>query len=432
MTTPEATGASLERPSRRRAAVVFVFVTVALDMIALGVIAPVFVPLVVGFLHGDMQRAAAIVGAFGTVFALMQFVWAPILGVLSDRFGRKPVIVLSNIGMGLDYFVMALAPALWWLLAGRIISGVTSATATVSGAYIADVTPPEQRARAFGMIGAAFGVGFVLGPAIGGVFGQIDPRAPFWVAGVLCVLNGVYGAFVLPESLRRENRSRRFVWSKANPLGALRLLRSHPELFALATVTFLNTLAGIVVQTIWVLYATYRYGWQPATTGVSLAVIGVCSSATQMLAIGPFVKRFGERRALFTGTAFGVAALVICGAAPSTGLFFAGIVPMCLWGLAPAACQALMTRRVTPQEQGELQGAIGSIRGFSSLIGPVMYTTVFAIGIAHGVPGAPWFLSAVIIAAAGLPVVREHRDDEPAGATVPVDPVEGETANVTL
>lgn len=400
---------------KRRAAVIFVFITVALDMIALGVMAPVFVPLVERFLHGNVRGAATVIGVFGTVFALMQFVWMPFFGVLSDRFGRRPVIVLSNIGMGLDYAMMALAPALSWLLIGRVISGVTSATATAAGAYISDVTPPAERARAFGMIGAAFGLGFILGPALGGLFGQFDPRLPFWVACALSLLNGVYGALVLPESLAREHRAARFIWAKANPLGALRLLRSHPELSALALVAFLSTLAGIAMQSIWVLYVTYRYGWSPGATGISLALIGICSSVAQIAVIGPYVKRFGERAALFSGIAFGALALVICGAAPNGWLFCIGVVPLGLWGLAPAAGQAMMSRRVTPREQGELQGAIGSIRGLSALFGPLIYTTAFAFGVGRGVPGAAWFLAAAILCAAVLPVLRERRyDDQPA------------------
>ncbi len=401
----------------RRAAVIFVFITVALDMIALGVIAPVFVPLIEGFMHNDVERAAAVVGAFGTVFALMQFFWAPFLGVLSDRFGRRPVIIVSNLGMAVDYAVMALAPNLFWLLAGRIVSGVTSASATAAGAYIADVTPAEKRAGAFGMIGAAFGIGFVLGPALGGLCGQIDPRLPFWVAGALCLLNGIYGAFVLPESLSREHRAMRFMWAKANPLGALRLLRSHPELSAVAASTFLSTLAGIVMQSTWVLYVTFRFGWGPGATGASLALIGICSSVAQVAVVGAYVKRFGERVALFSGIAFGAIALVICGWAPNGWLFCVGIVPLCLWSLAPAAGQAMMSRRVTPQEQGELQGAIGSIRGLAALFGPLIFTTAFAIGVARGVPGAAWFLGAAIICAAVLPVLREHgKEEEPAVA----------------
>jgi DHA1 family tetracycline resistance protein-like MFS transporter len=419
MTPDVSTDPSLPKGSapRRRAAVIFVFITLSLDMIAFGVIAPVFVPLVERFLHGDVRIAATVVGVFGTVFALMQFVWAPLFGVLSDRFGRRPVIVLSNIGMAIDYGVMALAPSLAWLLAGRVISGITSATATAAGAYISDITPPAERARAFGTIGAAFGLGFVVGPALGGLCGQFDPRLPFWVAGGLSLLNGIYGAFVLPESLSRENRATRFAWSKANPLGALRLLRSHPELSAVAIATFLSTLAGIVMQSTWVLYVTYRYGWGPGATGVSLAFIGICSSVAQIAVVGWFVKRFGERAALFSGIAFGALALLICGVAPNGWLFSIGIVPLCLWSLAPAAGQAMMSRRVTAQEQGELQGAIGSIRGLSALFGPLIFTTAFAIGVARGVPGAAWFLGTVILCASVLPVLRDHRGDgEPASA----------------
>ena len=392
------------RPSR--GAISFIFVTLALDSIALGVVAPVFVPLVEHFLRGDVRRAAAVVGGFGTVFALMQFVWAPFLGVLSDRFGRKPVVVLANVGMGIDYAVMALAPSLFWLLAGRIVSGITAANATTASAYIADVTPPEKRASAFGMIGASFGLGFVLGPAIGGLCGQVDPHLPFWVAGALCLLNGIYGAFVLPESLRPEHRAIRFPWAKANPFGSFVLLRRHHELTTLALVTFASNLAGIVMQSTWVLYVTYRYGWGPGMTGVSLAVVGVFSVIAQAMVVGRFVKRYGERTSLFAGILFGFAGLVGCGLAPNGWVFFVAILPLCLWSLAPAASQAMMTRRVAPQAQGELQGAIGSIRGLAMLFGPSIYTTAFGLGIAHALPGAAWFLGAAIILAALLPVLR--------------------------
>jgi MFS transporter, DHA1 family, tetracycline resistance protein len=402
--------------SPRRGALIFIFVTVCLDMVALGVIAPVFVPLVERFLHGDINHAAAVIGAFGTVFALMQFGWAPFLGVLSDRFGRKPIIVLSNVGMAVDYAVMALAPNLAWLVAGRIVSGITAANATTASAYVADVTPPEKRAGAFGMIGAAFGLGFVLGPAIGGLCGQFDPRLPFWVAGGLSLLNGVYGAFVLPESLRPEHRAARFAWAKANPLGALRLLRRHHELTSLGIVTFTSTLAGVVMQSTWVLYVTYRYDWQPAATGVSLAVVGATSSLAQALVIGPFVKRYGERVSLFTGIGCGALGLVGCGLAPSGLWFFLSILPLCLWGLAPAAGQAMMTRRVAPNEQGELQGALGSIRGLATLFGPAIFTTAFAIGVGHALPGAAWFLGALLLVAAVIPVLRPRAADEPLAA----------------
>ena len=413
----------------RRAAVIFVFVSLALDAIALGVIAPVFVPLIESFMHNDVRRAAAVVGGFGTVFALMQFVWQPLLGVLSDRFGRKPIIVLSNLGMAVDYAVMALAPNLAWLLAGRIVSGITSASATAAGAYIADTTPPEKRAGAYGMIGAAFGLGFVLGPAIGGLCGQFDPRLPFWVAGGLCLANGIYGALVLPESLAREHRATRFPWLKANPLASFRLMLRHPELTQLSVLTFFSNFAGFAIQTTWVLYVTYRYGWQPGMTGISLAVLGVVTAVAQMLVIGRFVKRFGERAALFSGLGFGALGMIGCGLAPNTGWFFVAIVPLCLWGLAPAAGQAMMTRRVSPREQGELQGAIGTLRGLAALFAPSIFTAAFAAGIARALPGAAWYLGVVFLAVAVLPVLREAAA-EPRGAVTQPDGIIGEPNSV--
>ncbi len=416
----------------RKAALIFIFITVTLDIVALGIIAPVFVPLVERFLHGDVVATAWIVGVFGTVFALMQFVWAPLLGVLSDRFGRRPVIVLSNLGMGLDYVVMALAPSLIWLLLGRIVSGITSATSTASGAYVADVTPADKRARAFGMIGAAFGVGFVLGPAIGGLCGQIDPHLPFWVAGALCVLNGIYGAFVLPESLAPEHRATRVPWSKANPVGALRLLRRR-DLTALGLVVFGSTLAAVAMQSTWVLYVTSRYGWQPGATGVSLAVVGACSSVAQVAVVGPYVKRFGERAALFGGLGFGALGMLIFGFAPNGWWFALGIVPLSLWGLASAAGQAMMSRRVSPREQGELQGAIGSIRGLSVLVGPGIFTTAFGLGFGHAVPGLNWFVGALILGATLVLVLRyRHTERVPVEVAAPMELLLAEVAEVPL
>src|SRR5512143_869410 len=227
----------------RRAALGFIFVTVLLDMLGLGIIVPILPKLVVGFLRGDTARAAEALGLFTTVWALMQFVASPVLGLLSDRFGRRPVILASNLGLALDYLVMALAPTIGWLFLGRVLSGITSASISTATAYISDVTPPEKRAAAFGLLGAAFGVGFVLGPAVGGWLGAVDPRLPFWIAAALSALNFLYGLLVLPESLPRERRPARLDWSSANPVGALRLLRSHPELLAMAAVNFLGYVA---------------------------------------------------------------------------------------------------------------------------------------------------------------------------------------------
>src|SRR3977135_1570069 len=260
-----------------KAAVIFIFITVTLDMLALGLIAPVLPKLVLNFLGGDAPSAAKMFGIFGTVWALMQFIFSPVLGVLSDRFGRRPVILLSNLGLGLDYIVMALAPTLGWLFVGRVISGINAASITTGTAYVADVVEPEKRAGAFWMIGAAFGVGFVLGPALGGLLGNSDPRLPFWVAGGLSLANALYGFLILPESLPLEKRQA-FALRRANPVGALVLLRSHPELFRLATIQFIGYIAHEVFN-VWALYAIFRYAWREGTIGLSLAIVRGCSIA---------------------------------------------------------------------------------------------------------------------------------------------------------
>ena len=409
MTTPDvAADPTLEMTPApvRKGAMVFVLVTVALDMVALGIIAPVLAPLVVHFLGGDAARGSAMIALFGTSFALMQFVCAPVLGVLSDRFGRKPVIVLSNIGLGVDYAIMALAPNLWWLFAGRIVSGITSSSATAASAYIADVVPPEKRAGAFGMFGAAFGLGFIVGPAIGGFLGGIDPRLPFWAAAVCSLANALYGTLVLPESLSLQNR-KAFSLTRANPLGSLRLLRRHRELSGLATVSFLSILASACLQSTFVIYVVYRYGWDARAIGLSLAFVGISSAVVQAAATGPLVKRLGERHAVYAGLIAGAAGLALYGFAPNGMLFVAATPILMFWGLASAAAQQVMTRHVEPNEQGELQGAIGSIRGIAFLIGPSIFALTLAAAIGplkgFGVPGAAWFLGALILLAAAIP-----------------------------
>lgn len=390
----------------RQGAMVFVLITVALDMVALGIIAPVLAPLIVHFLNGDAARGSAIIALFGTSFALMQFVCAPVLGVLSDRYGRKPVIVLSNLGLGADYAIMALAPNLWWLFAGRIVSGITSASATAASAYIADVVPPEKRAGAFGMFGAAFGLGFIIGPAIGGFLGGIDPRLPFWAAAVCSLANAAYGTLVLPESLSREHR-KPFSLARANPLGSLRLLRRHRELSGLATVSFLSILASACLQSTFVIYVGYRYGWDARAIGLSLAFVGISSAVVQAGATGPLVKKLGEKRALYAGLFAGAAGLALYGWAPNGALFVIATPVLMFWGLASAAAQQVMTRHVAPNEQGELQGAIGSLRGIAFLAGPSIFALTLAAAIGPlkglGVPGLAWFLAALVLVAAAIP-----------------------------
>lgn len=407
----------------RKAAVVFIFITVTLDMLALGLIAPVLPKLVLNFLGGDASSAAKMFGIFGTVFALMQFFFSPVLGVLSDRFGRRPIILLSNLGLGLDYIVMALAPTIGWLFVGRVVSGITAASISTAMAYISDVVAPEKRAGAFGMIGAAFGVGFVLGPALGGLLGNADPRLPFWVAGGLSLTNALYGYFVLPESLSRDRR-RAFTFRRANPVGSLVLLRSHPELFQLATIQFIGYVAHEVFN-VWALYSIFRYGWKEGTIGLSLAVVGACSVVISAGVVRPAVARLGERRTLYVGQFFGALGMAIAGIA-RTGLgYFISIPVMMIWTISGPAAQGMMTHRVSASEQGELQGAISSLRAIAVIIGPGLFTFTFAYFIdakhSWNLPGAPWYLGAALLF---LAMLMSFRIDQPPTAEADVVAIE--------
>ena len=359
----------------RKAAVVFILVTVTLDMLALGLIAPVLPKLILDFLGGKMTDAANWNGWFGLVFALMQFFFSPVLGVLSDRFGRRPVILLSNLGLGLDYVVMALAPTIGWLFLGRIISGITTSSIPTAMAYIADVTPKEKRAGAFGMIGVAFGVGFVLGPAVGGMLGDLHPRLPFWFAAGFSLANWLWGYFFVPESLSREHR-KEFTLRRANPVGSLVLLRSHHELWRLATIQFLAYLAHNVFS-IWALYAIYRYAWSPGNVGLSLAIVGVCTGIISGGLTPRMVKRFGERRTLYIGQFFGASGMFFAGLARTGAMFLSSIPIISMWNISMPAAQGMMTRRVSEREQGELQGALGSLRSITFIIGPVLFSKRF-------------------------------------------------------
>jgi DHA1 family tetracycline resistance protein-like MFS transporter len=396
----------------RRAALAFIFVTVVLDMLALGMIVPVLPHLIEDFLGGDTSRAAQMVGYFGTVWAVMQFFAMPVMGALSDRYGRRPVILLSNLGLGLDYVLMALAPTLWWLLVGRLISGVTAASISTAMAYVADVTPPERRAQSFGLVGVAFGVGFVFGPAIGGLLGSVDPRLPFWAAALFSLANAAYGYFVLPESLPPERR-RPFEWRRANPLGSLRFLRSHRELFGLAGASFLSNLTHSVLPAVYVLYAAYRFDWDTSAVGLALAAVGISSALVQGLLVGPSVRRFGERQVMIAGLIAGAAGFLLYALAPS-GLWFLAAIPVAaLWGLTGPAAQGIMTRAVGGSAQGELQGAMGSLAGISMMIGPTLFASVFAWSIRDGAgwhfPGSAYALAASLLVVAALIAARATR-----------------------
>jgi MFS transporter, DHA1 family, tetracycline resistance protein len=368
---------------KRKAALGFIFATALMDVISLGIMIPVLPNLVKSFVGGDTSLAAHWTAAFGTVWALMQFFCSPVLGMLSDRFGRRPVILISIFGLGVDFLFMAFAPTLMWLFVGRILNGVTAASFSTAGAYIADVTPPEKRAQAFGLIGAAFGVGFVVGPALGGLLGDINLRLPFMVAAGLALTNWLYGLLVLPESLPPERRVARFDWKKANPVGSLKLLRSHPDLFGLAGVMFLFQLAHNVLPSIFVLYTGYRYGWTPFQVGLMLMATGVANIIVQALLVGRIVKAVGERGSLLIGLACAAVGFAIYGLAPTWWLYCLGLPIFAFGGLIAPGAQGLMTRKVSPSEQGQLQGANSSIMGVTGLIGPSLYGLTFAWTVDH-------------------------------------------------
>lgn len=389
---------------RRRAAIAFILVTAALDIIAMGIIIPVLPELIEQFV-GSNAQAGFINGVFVALWALMQFVASPIIGSLSDQVGRRPVILLSAAGLAADYVLMALAPNLWWLAVGRIIAGVTSSSFTTVFAYMADITPPEQRARAYGLIGAAFSAGFVAGPAIGGMLGEISPRAPFWAAAIASGVAFLYGLFVLPESLAPEKRMR-FAWKRANPVGALMLLRSHPELSGLAVVNFLLYFAHHVFSAVFVLYAGLRYGWGPWQVGVLLAMTGVLDMIVQGLVVGPAVKRFGDRRVMVFGLFGGAVGIACMGLAPTGLLFTLAMLPNALWGLAMPTLQSLMTARVSESEQGQLQGANMSVASIAGVLSPMFFGSVYAVTSGDGawiqLPGAALLVAALVLLLAAV------------------------------
>jgi MFS transporter, DHA1 family, tetracycline resistance protein len=380
---------------RNNRTLAFIFCTATLDILALAIVVQILPMLLLGFVAGDAASAAEMLILFASLWGLMQFFFSPLLGALSDRFGRRPVILISCLGLSLDHVFMAVAPTIELLLIGRLISGITSATVATARAYVADVSTPEQRAQAFGVIGMSFGIGFVLGPAIGGFLGEIDPRLPFWVSAAASLANALFGWFVLPESLPPSKRMA-FTWKRANPLGALALLLSHRELPRLATIHFFITLVQQVLPAAFVLYTAHRYGWNERTIGMTLVVLGLCSAAVQGLLVGPLVRRLGPRRALIVGLLSGSAGMAIYALAPSGPWFWLGLPAAALWSLSSPSLQDLMTRRVSASEQGQLQGANNSLRSLSVMVGPAIFGGLFA-WLVEPLPAAPFFAAALLL-----------------------------------
>ncbi len=393
----------------RKAGMVFILITLFLDVLGIGIIIPILPQLVTDFVGGDAGEAAFYYGLIASSYALMQFLFAPLLGALSDRFGRRPVILLSLFGFGVDYLILALAPNLIWLLIGRLFAGIMGATITAANAYIADISTPQTRAQNFGLVGAAFGLGFILGPALGGVLGSIAPRLPFYAAAVLVLLNWLYGWFILPESLAPENRCR-FSWRDANPFGSIVGLRRYPLVAGLAGAFVFIALAQRGLETVWVLYTNYRFGWLELQNGLSLALVGVMTALVQGFLIRLIVPKLGERRAILLGLAVSVISLLLYGLAFQGWMMMLIIVFSSFGAIAGPAIQGLVTGAVAPSEQGQVQGSLTSLLSLSSIFAPLLSSFLFSYFTSEAaplkLPGAPFFSGALLMLVALLLIWR--------------------------
>jgi len=385
----------------RTAAFGFIFASALINSVSFGIMIPILPNLIKQMVGGDTASASEWNVLFGTVWGLMQFVFGPILGMLSDRHGRRPVLLISIFGLFVDFLFMAFAPTLAWLFVGRILNGVTASSFSTANAYVADVTPPDRRARNFGMMGSAFGFGFILGPTIGGVLGEISLRLPFMVAAGLCLVNALYGFFVLPESLPPERRTPKVNWARANPLGSLAFLLERGRLASLVAVAFLFQLGFTVLPAIFVLYTGYRYGWTPSILGWNFMATGIAQIVVQMFLVGPVVQRIGERGAVLLGTSMGAAGLAIYAMAPTGWLYVVGVPVWALSGFTTPGQMGLMTRRVGPRNQGQLQGVSQSVQGIASVLGPPLFGLSFAWAVRNDawlhLPGLPILVSAALL-----------------------------------
>ncbi|MEM9016949.1 MAG: TCR/Tet family MFS transporter [Verrucomicrobiota bacterium] len=400
--------------TRRKPALIFIFITLFLDILGIGLIVPILPKLVDQLAEGGVASASYVFGWLVGLYSLMQFLFAPIIGSLSDRFGRRPVILLSLLGSGLDYFLLAWAPTLPWFFVGRIISGITGANYSAAAAYVADVSPPEKRSANFGIIGAAFGLGFIFGPALGGWLGDFGLRVPFIAAGILTLLNWLYGLFILPESLKPEN-VRAFEFRRANPAGALIGLKKNPMVLGLSTSYFISSIAHQVYPSIWVLYTGFRYEWGTRETGLSLALVGLMAALVQGGLTRVIIPRIGERSAALLGFTVMAAALVGYGIAPEGWMIYPLIIFGSLSGLSVPAVQGMISRTVGDNQQGEIQGSLTSLQSIAGFLGPPLATGAFGFFVSKEapilLPGAPFFLSAfLVVIAAFLAVASFQRD----------------------
>lgn len=380
-------------------ALTFIFITLLIDVIGIGIIIPVLPQLIQQLTGGNLSEAARYGGLLMFAYASMQFLFSPILGGLSDQYGRRPVLLASLFGFGIDYLFLGFAPTIFWLFIGRLIAGITGASFTTAGAYIADVSTPEKRAQNFGLIGMAFGVGFIIGPVVGGILGHYGPRVPFFVSAGLTLLNCIYGYFVLPESLKTENR-RQFDWKRANPAGSLRQLQKYPAVMGLVASLFFIYVAGHATQGIWSYYVMEKFGWNQDMVGYSLGFVGLMVAIVQGGLTRILIPKLGEERAVFVGLGFYVIGFVLFAFASQGWMMYAFMIPYSLGGLAGPSLQAIISKQVPPNEQGELQGALMSLVSITSIIGPIMMTNLFAYFTS---PNAPFqFPGASFIAGAAF------------------------------
>lgn len=384
----------------RKAAVGFIFITLLIDTMGWGLIIPVLPELIAELKHISINEASAYGGLLLSTYAIIQFMFSPVIGNLSDRYGRRPVLLSSLLGFGIDYIILALAPTFGWLFLGRVIAGITGASFTTGSAYIADVSTPETRAKNFGLIGAAFGLGFIIGPALGGLLSGWGIRAPFFAAAGLCLLNTLYGYFVLPESLSKEHR-RPFDWKKANPFGSLQFLRKTPAISGLAFGFFLIYMAAQSVQGNWSFFTMYRFNWTPGLVGVSLAVVGVLVGAVQVGLTRVLNPKIGDAKSIYFGLTLYTIGLVLFAFATSTWMMFVFLVPYCLGGVAGPSLQATLAGHVPPNQQGELQGALTGLMSLTTVLGPLLMNNLFTFFTSPKAPflfpGVSFLLGAVFM-----------------------------------
>lgn len=390
----------MEKSNKR--SLIFIFVTLLVDCTGIGIIIPVVPTLIRELTHGTNSDAAIYGGWLTFAYAIMQFLFSPVLGGLSDRYGRRPVILISLLGLGIDYIFLFLAPDLFWLFVGRVIAGICGASFTTASAYIADISTNENRAQNFGMIGAAFGLGFIVGPLLGSVFSNFSVRAPFLAAAVLSLLNWAYGFFVLPESLSKENR-RAFDWKRANPLGSIMHLRRYPAILGLIGSMILLYIAGHAAQSTWTYFTIEKFQWNEAWIGYSIAFVGVSVAVVQGGLIRPVMKKLGPVKAVYVGMVFYIIGFVLFSLATHGWMMFAFMIPYALGGIAGPAIQSIVSGKVPPNEQGELQGAITSLVSVTSIVGPILMTSLFAFFTSPKAPfyfpGAPFMMGAVLTGA---------------------------------